>query len=100
MEEIVVKAKNMKKADLAAAVALSGIGSKESAEIVNSYFECIEEGLMRDQEVKVMGLGTFILKRKGARAGRNPKTGKPAVIEARNAILFHPAKNVKAALNG
>jgi integration host factor subunit alpha len=93
------KAKNMKKADLAAAVATSGIGAKESADIVNRYFEAIEEGLLRDREVKIMGLGTFILKHTAARAGRNPKTGKPAVIEARNSILFHPAKNVKAALN-
>ena len=92
-------ANNIKKADIAAAVAGSGINLKEANDLVNLYFETIEEGIIRDRECKIMGLGTFILKHKNARAGRNPKTGTPAVIEERNSILFHPAKNVKQTLN-
>ena len=53
----------------------------------------------KNKEVKIMGLGTFSVKHKNERVGRNPKTGKEAVIEARNVISFRPAKNLKDSLN-
>ena len=55
--------------------------------------------ITENNEVKIMGLGTFSVKHKKERVGRNPKTGKEAVIEARNVISFRPAKNLKSSLN-
>jgi integration host factor subunit alpha len=88
--------KSMKKVDIAAVVsAVSGLSIVDSSEIIDIYFDTIADGIAEDGEVKIMKLGTFIKKRKAERVGRNPKTGKPAVIRARNSVLFHPAKNLK-----
>lgn len=90
---------NITKSDLAGAVAeFSGLSLADSAEVVEFYFKAIEKGLKEDGEVKIMGLGTFTRRSKKARMGRNPKTGKPAAIPARNVISFRPAKALKTAL--
>jgi integration host factor subunit alpha len=87
------------KSSLAQAISeFSGLAVAYSLELVDIYFREIEDGLVRDGEVKIMGLGTFTLRRKRARMGRNPKTGQPAEIAARNVVSFRPSKNLKAGM--
>jgi integration host factor subunit alpha len=50
--------------------------------------------------VKLSGFGTFILRNKGERVGRNPKTGIEVPIEQRRVMLFKPSNNLKACMNG
>ena len=87
------------KSSLAQAISeFSGLAVAYSLEIVDIYFREIEDGLVRDGEVKIMGLGTFTLRHKKSRMGRNPKTGEPAEIAARNVVSFRPSKNLKAGM--
>ncbi|MCL2439234.1 MAG: HU family DNA-binding protein [Alphaproteobacteria bacterium] len=89
--------KNVKKIDIANAVsAASGLNVDDSIDIVDLYFDVISKGVVEDGEVKIMNFGTFIKKGKASRMGRNPKTGEPAIIKARNTVLFHPSKKKKA----
>jgi len=76
----------------------SGLAVAYSLELVDIYFHEIEDGLVRDGEVKIMGLGTFTLHHKRERMGRNPKTGKPAVIAPRNVVSFRPSKSLKTGM--
>ncbi|MCR5506741.1 MAG: integration host factor subunit alpha [bacterium] len=92
--------KNIKKIDLASEIARgTGLNLTDAAEIVDLFFNILSDGIAENKEVKIMGLGTFTVKHKNARVGRNPKTGEDAVIEERNVISFRPAKNLKTTLN-
>lgn len=92
--------KNIKKIDLANDISKgTGLSLTDSSEIVDLFFNILSDGIAENKEVKVMGLGTFSVKHKNERVGRNPKTGKEAVIEARNVVSFRPAKNLKSSLN-
>lgn len=91
--------KNIKKVDLAIEVSkATGLSLIEATDIVDLFFTILAEGIVSDKEVKIMGLGTFIVKHKDERIGRNPKTGEVATIEARNVISFRPAKNLRNTL--
>lgn len=91
---------NIKKIDLASDISKgTGLSLTDSAEVVDLFFNILSDGIASAKEVKIMGLGTFTVKHKNERIGRNPKTGKEAVIEARNVISFRPAKNLKTTLN-
>ncbi len=91
---------NIKKIDLASDISKgTGLSLTDSSEIVDLFFNILSDGIASAKEVKIMGLGTFTVKHKNERIGRNPKTGKEAVIEARNVISFRPAKNLKTTLN-
>ncbi len=92
--------KNIKKMDLAMEVAKgTGLSVADSCEVVDLFFNTLIEGIAKNKEVKVMGLGTFSVRHKNQRIGRNPKTGKEAVIEPRNVVSFKPAKNLRSTLN-
>ena len=93
------KQSTVTKSSLAQAISeFSGLAVAYSLELVDIYFREIEDGLVRDGEVKIMGLGTFTLRHKRARMGRNPKTGQAAEIAARNVVSFRPSKNLKAGM--
>ncbi|MDR1207011.1 MAG: integration host factor subunit alpha [Rickettsiales bacterium] len=68
----------------------AGLSAAESYKLVDLFFTEISESLIRGEEVKVSGLGTFKILHKKERMGRNPKTGEPAVISARRIVSFKP----------
>jgi len=80
----------MKKPDLVEKVKeLAGLESKAAAErAVNAILEGIEAGLQKDGEVQLIGFGTFRVKDRPARDGRNVKTGEKIRIKATRAITF------------
>ena len=57
------------------------------------------ESLKNEGKVKISNFGTFILRHKKSRIGRNPKTKKEAIISERNVILFKPSKYFKNKIN-
>ena len=68
-----------------------GLTSADAYKLVDVIFDEISEALIHGEEVKFAGFGTFKILEKNARMGRNPKTGEPAVITARNVVTFRPS---------
>ena len=76
-----------------------GISKTEASEIVDQFFEEIINDLVDGNSVKLTSFGTFSVRHKKERIGRNPKTKKEAVISERNVILFKPSKELKNYIN-
>ena len=89
----------MNKAELREAIQKSLECSAANAErAANCVFEAIQEGLQRDGTVQIMGFGTFQVKNRAARTGRNPTTGEPIQIPASRTVSFRPGKALKDSL--
>ena len=76
-----------------------GLSKKDCLEIVNDIIESIIIGLEKNKIVKIHNFGTFKLRKKQSRIGRNPKTKKEYIISDRNVISFKPSKNILNYLN-
>lgn len=75
-----------------------GITQREAREIVDSFFSLIAESLARGEEVKIAGFGSFELRQKVARPGRNPRTGEPVLISGRKTVRFFASPKQKEML--
>ena len=88
------------KSELIAAIALNQGVPKITAEgFLNATLAEIERALLAGQPVTLHGFGTFELKKRDARTGRNPRTGEPVEIAASTTVAFKPAKALKDSLN-
>ena len=67
--------------------------------ILEDMFEILLENLKSKSKVKISKFGTFSVRLKKPRIGRNPKTKKEKIISARNVILFKPSKHLKNSIN-
>ena len=76
-----------------------GLTKKDCNNLVNDIIEEIIEGLNEHNIVKIHNFGTFKLRRKNARIGRNPKTKEEVMISPRNVISFLPSKHILKKLN-
>lgn len=76
-----------------------GISRKDSGEILDLIVDEIKEEFVNGRDVKLSSFGTFLLKKKNPRIGRNPKTGVEADISARTVLSFKPSQNLRQALN-
>jgi nucleoid DNA-binding protein len=86
----------MNKADLVAAVQTDLGDSKACAErAVNALIDAIKSGVKNDSTVQVVGFGTFSIRNRAARMGRNPQTGEAIQISASKSVAFKPSKNFK-----
>jgi len=73
--------------------------SKAEAErAVNAVIEAVKKGLKKDTVVQLIGFGSFNVKKRKARNGRNPKTGEPIKIKASRTVSFRPGKALKERL--
>ena len=90
----------MNKADLIEAVAAAADLSKTDAtKAVDGVIESITGALKQDQQVAIVGFGTFSVKNRAARNGRNPQTGDPIYIPATKVPSFKAGKALKDAVN-
>jgi len=90
----------MNKAELIEAVAASANLSKADAgRAVDAVVDSVASALSKGQQVAVVGFGTFSVKHRAARAGRNPRTGETIQIAASNVPGFKAGKALKAAVN-
>jgi DNA-binding protein HU-beta len=90
----------MNKAELIDAVADAADISKAAAgRSVDTVLEVITESLKKGSAVTLVGFGTFNVRRREARTGRNPRTGEPIQIKASNLAVFKAGKGLKDALN-
>lgn len=69
-----------------------GLSRAESAKIVEKILELMCDALADGENVKISGFGTFVLRDKNRRIGRNPKTGVEVPIEARRVLTFRPSQ--------
>ena len=76
-----------------------GLTKKDCNDLVNDIIEEIIVGLNEHKVVKIHNFGTFKLRRKNARLGRNPKTKEEVMIAPRNVISFLPSKHILKKLN-
>ena len=72
-----------------------GYSKEEAKEFVELFFDTILNKISEDQEVKIPKLGNFKIRKKNKRIGRNPKTGKEAIISSRKVISFKASKLLK-----
>ena len=88
------------RADLSEAVYQEvGLSRNESAELVETVLNEISSALVRGEMVKLSSFGSFSVRQKGQRIGRNPKTGQQADIPARRVVRFKSGAPFKAAVN-
>lgn len=81
------------RADLAEALYREiGLSRSESAQLVENVIDHIIDALIRGETVKLAGFGTFSLRDKNERIGRNPKTGKAVQITSRRVLVFKPSQ--------
>ena len=87
----------MNKAELISQVAeKTGLTKKDCERAVNAVVEVIEEALARGEKVSLVGFGTFEVRDRRARTGRNPQTGQSIHIPASKVPTFRPGKSLKA----
>lgn len=86
----------MNKGDLIEAVASkTGVTKAAATRTVDAMLECITEGVKTDDNVTLVGFGTFSKKNRPARTVRNPATGEPIDVAASTTIGFKPSKSLK-----
>jgi len=73
-----------------------GLSRNESATLVDSVFTEISKSLINGQDVKISSFGTFIVRNKKERVGRNPKTGEEVPISARQVVTFRASNVLKS----
>ena len=76
-----------------------GFNRKLCLDMVNDIIDVIIEGLKIDEKVKIHNFGTFKLKKKKSRVGRNPKTKEEFIIQDRNVITFKASKKILKFIN-
>ena len=76
-----------------------GLSRNESANLVDSVFSEILTSLIKGDDVKISSFGTFIVRDKKERIGRNPKTGEEVPITARSVVTFRASNVLKSKVN-
>jgi integration host factor subunit alpha len=72
-----------------------GLSRNESAQLVERLLEHVSDALVRGEAVKISSFGTFSVRDKTARVGRNPKTGEEVPIQPRRVLTFRPSHLMK-----
>jgi integration host factor subunit alpha len=94
-------ARTLTRVDLAEAVYQTvGLSRKESAALVQAVLTELADRLVEGESVKLSSFGSFVVRSKGERIGRNPKTGVEVPITQRRVMVFKPSNVLKARING
>jgi len=88
----------MTKPELIDAVAeRTGMKKKDAAVAVDAVLDTITDSLSRSEQVSLVGFGTFDVRARAERTGRNPRTGEQITIPASNACVFRPGRKMREA---
>jgi len=88
----------MTKQDLVNEVAKMGLTKKQAAAAVNAIFGAVKGALAKGDKVNLVGFGSFSVKQRAAREGRNPRTGRKLRIPAKKVPVFRAGKALKEAV--
>ncbi|MBI3781277.1 MAG: integration host factor subunit alpha [candidate division NC10 bacterium] len=89
----------MTKADIASIVAEKGLIKKQAMEAVEATLDILKEALRKGEKIQLVGFGSFQVRAKRARKGRNPQTGQEITIAARKVLKFKPGKALHQVVN-
>ena len=90
----------MNKSELVASVAeVAELTKKDAEKAVNAVFASVQKALVEDDKVQIIGFGTFGVRTRAARKGRNPQTGETIEIPASKNPVFKAGKALKEAVN-
>lgn len=90
----------MTKADIVEKLqAGTGLSKKESVEMIEAVFSIMKTTLEQGENLKISGFGSFLVKQKHDRRGRNPQTGEAITIPARRILTFKPGAVLRDAIN-
>ena len=91
---------NLTKKDLVNLIYMQiGFSKKISVNLIDDFFLTIVENLSKEKTLKLSKFGTFTVRKKKSRVGRNPKTKEKKIINERNVVLFKPSKDFKNFVN-
>ena len=91
---------NLTKKDLVNLIYMQiGFSKKISENLIDDFFQNIIDNLLHEKNLKLSRFGTFSIRKKKSRIGRNPKTKKEAIISERSVVLFKPSKEFKDLVN-
>ena len=91
---------NLTKKDIVNSIYMQiGFSKKISETLLEDIFQIILENIIKNKKVKIAKFGTFTLRKKNKRIGRNPKTKEIKIISERNVILFKASKEFKEYIN-
>ena len=91
---------NLTKKDLVNFIYMQiGFSKQVSENLIDDFFQTIVENLSKEKSLKLSNFGTFTIRQKQSRIGRNPKTKKETMITKRNVVLFKPSKTFKDFVN-
>tara|TARA_Y100000992_G_scaffold279308_1_gene225480 strand:+ start:943 stop:1242 length:300 start_codon:yes stop_codon:yes gene_type:complete len=91
---------NLTKKDLVNLVYMQlGFSKQISESLIDEFFNSIIDNLQKEKKLKLSKFGTFSIREKKKRLGRNPKTKEEKEIKSRNVVLFKPSKNFKKFVN-
>lgn len=76
-----------------------GISHRNAAEIVDTLFSTLKSTLTSGESIKLVNFGSFIVREKSPRRGRNPQTGESMMITKRHMITFRPSRQLRDGLN-
>ena len=76
-----------------------GFSKQISENLIEDFFQIIIENLTKEKTLKLSNFGTFSIRQKKSRVGRNPKTKKEAIISQRNVVLFKASKEFREFIN-
>lgn len=77
-----------------------GLSRAESATLVESVLDSVSDRLVQGENVKISSFGSFLVRQKNGRMGRNPKTGEEVPIDPRRVLVFRPSQVMKDKING
>ena len=91
---------NLTKKDLVNSVYMQiGFSKQISENLIDEFFLLIIEDLIKEKKLKISNFGTFTIRKKNSRLGRNPKTKEEKKISERKVVLFKPSKEFKKIVN-
>ena len=91
---------NLTKKDLVNLVYMQlGFSKQISENLIEEFFNLIVDNLINERKIKIAKFGTFSIRSKNSRIGRNPKTKQETKISERNVVLFKPSKEFKEFVN-
>ena len=91
---------NLTKKDLVNSIYMQiGYSKQISANLIEEFFDLIIQNLNSEKKIKISNFGTFSIRKKKSRIGRNPKTKEEKKISERNVVTFKPSKEFKQFVN-
>ena len=93
--------KTLTRADLSESVHRQvGLSRTESADLVKLILDTMTDSIVAGESIKLSSFGTFLVRHKTGRIGRNPKTGQEVPITPRRVLVFRPSQVMKNVING